>query len=122
MQMKTQQRKDSITACDTIRYSNVVATICRHTLLTRQQYLQLFFETGCLLVEETFDCKITQQALLQNPKYGYWDWYMVQYLQHDEVFSYANMPYRNYSRYKYLWSISYKLDARLKTFYQYLKR
>jgi hypothetical protein len=119
--MKTQQRKASITACDTLLYSNVVANICRYAMLSREEYLQLFFEHGCRLVEQTFDCQQTQRQLLQNQACGFWDWYLIEYMRHDELFSYANMPYRKYSKYKYLWRISYKLDAALKAFYTQLQ-
>lgn len=109
----------SITACDTIKYTNIVATICKYVQITRDGYLETFFEIGCQLVEQKFkDNKPMQIKLLQKVKFGFWDWFLIEYMQHDEAMQNSTIPYRKYNEYKKNWLDTYRLDNALETFYK----
>jgi hypothetical protein len=109
----------SITACDTIKFTNIVAKVCKYVQLSKQGYLQTFFETGCQLIEEKFaDNKPMQVKLLQKEEYGFWAWFLIEYMKHDEAMQNSTIPYRKYNQYKKMWLDTYRLDVALDNFYK----
>lgn len=61
-------------------YSILVSTGLNHT-----QWLDLMFETGCQLVEQTEPHPGVQRWMLQEHSLGFWPWWMQAYLQHDHA-------------------------------------
>ncbi len=53
--------------------------------LTDEIWLYTMFDTGCRFVEMHIDKPYTCNALLMNKDFGFWDWWICFYTQHDET-------------------------------------
>lgn len=67
--------------------------------ISYEQWVLLFFETGCLLLEKQIARKFMIDALLTNKELGYWEWFLVFYLEHDETLL-DFIAVQNYEAYK----------------------
>lgn len=52
--------------------------------ISKFQWNMLLFESGCALVEQVYTHAEAALQELREKKYGFWDWYIVKFLQHDE--------------------------------------
>ena len=110
----------SITQADATHLGSVVERTCTHTGLPKEGYLNIFFEMGCEAVELVYkDNKKVQLDILSNINYGFWGWFMVEYIKHDEDLHNSNVPYRNYAACKKLWLGTFKLYESLSNFISY---
>lgn len=62
----------------------VVSEILRVVGITHMQWLELFFETGCLNVERGGPSPVWAMEMLTDERQGYWARYMAAYIQDDE--------------------------------------
>ncbi len=47
------------------------------------QWSKVLFELGCAFIERWIRPLYMQQCLLQNPALGFWDWWIVQFMDDD---------------------------------------
>lgn len=83
--MKTLFKINNATAQAASAKKEVIAEIKRRCGLTDEAWLNTMFETGCQFVEKEIAHQYFADALLMNSEFGYWDWWVVFYTQHDET-------------------------------------
>ena len=54
-----------------------------------EQWVNLLFDLGCLYAERNAPAYMLD-ALLQNKVFGYWDWWLVQWMNDDKVLQYMD--------------------------------
>jgi hypothetical protein len=80
------KQHNTMTACDAIHFGNVLADVCAAVRMGRDEYKAVFFETGWLLVQHAWPgTPQYRQLVLQNERYGFWNWFYVEYLKDDEL-------------------------------------
>jgi len=83
---------------------SVLQKVLNSANINYSQWVSLFFEIGCEFVEMYISEKDMQVKLLQEKKYGFWDWFIIIYLIDDEqllTYPYIN-NYQDYVSEKYM--------------------
>jgi hypothetical protein len=114
------EKKISITEMDVLHFKNVVRRTCKHTLITMGEYIKLFFEIGCTAIELIYKGDKPALAwILTNKKCGYWAWFMVEYIRHDEKLHNSKIPYRDYEKTKLIWIDTFCFHEALDNFFKH---
>ncbi len=64
--------------------SNIVDNIISAAGVTKDEWLQLLFESGCQFIEQKVDSKEIQLQILTNIKHGFWSWWICAFIRDDE--------------------------------------
>ncbi|MFC4262442.1 hypothetical protein ACFOWM_06120 [Ferruginibacter yonginensis] len=92
-----QQRPMSQTHKDVSGFKNIISRVCYNTKITADAYQMFFFDYGCKFIEHIYkDDYISQMKILTQEKLGFWKWFLIKYIKHDEDLHNSNVPYRNY--------------------------
>ena len=113
---------NTITACNAIEYSNIIAEVCHKAGLSNTAYKQIFFEVGCQLVEEVYSTSPhLQKCILQNVEYNYWNWFHIEYIHNDAVLKAFRINNQNYYHQKLLWISTFGITDALTKYYTHKK-
>lgn len=63
--------------------AETVKQITDRLQISRNEWLHMLFENGCLMAEAKVNDEVYRQQLLTDVSYGYWAWWMSMYVQHD---------------------------------------
>jgi len=63
---------------------NVVARVLKAAKMDYGQWANALFETGCRFVERNIANITLQKQLLENERFGFWDWWMIMSIKDDE--------------------------------------
>jgi hypothetical protein len=124
MQQKQQPtttiKRASLTEIDALHFGSVVERTCMHTHTNKDGYTALFFEIGCTAIESIYkDDEPAKNYILTYTECGFWAWFMVEYISHDEQLHNSQTPYRDYEKAKRLWIDTFKFYDSLNNFFKY---
>ncbi len=120
MPQPQQIKQVSRTEQDSTLLNEIVDRVCRYAEMPKETYLNIFFEMGCKAVELIYkENKAIQMDILTDTGYGFWGWFMVEYIRHDEDLHTTDVPYRKYESSKKTWLSTFKLYDGLTNFISY---
>lgn len=62
-----------------------LTALMQRTGITYEQWINCLFETGCRFIERNVADEFSQNRLLKEETFGYWDWWMVIFINDDET-------------------------------------
>lgn len=81
--MKTMNK----TALEVTEKMNISRSVMQSAHINYEQWINLMFDFGCLFAEK-YAPSGWAICLLQNKAVGYWDWWLMQYMNDDKVLQY----------------------------------
>lgn len=68
-----------------VQKMEVAASILKKCGMSYQDWADVLFETGCRFIEKNIRQPNIRTCLLQNHNLGFWDWWLVLWLEDDET-------------------------------------
>ncbi len=119
-QSQTKTKRVSLTEIDALHFGSIMERTCMHTHTNKDGYTALFFEIGCNAIEHIYaKDKPARDWILKGKDCGFWAWFMVEYISHDEQLHKSSTPYRDYEKAKRLWIETFKFYDALNNFFKY---
>lgn len=83
--MSNKFKINSATEKAAVQKMEVAASIIKKCGMSYQDWADILFETGCRFIEKNIRQANIQTCLLQNNNLGFWDWWLVLWLEDDEA-------------------------------------